>query len=264
MAQTPLQSGAHSVTVHSVTLRSAVDSRSWNDWLAAQAARLGSQLTRTRDFVLDHAAIRPGDRILDLGAGRGLIALEAAARVGVHGQVLACDLDLACLETIRAEADRAGVGERVRVFQANVTALPLVGGSVDVATTRSVLEFVEDRAEALREAYRVLTPGGRISLFETLNCYLTPHQAIVDLNPLGSLGEQVQAMFEQIYADPHEPMLTFDERDLVRLLEGAGFVQVGLNFLMYCQRYQLTAEQARERLTQRGAASRPTIMELLT
>ncbi|MEA2642907.1 MAG: arsenite methyltransferase [Chloroflexota bacterium] len=241
-----------------------MDSPRWNEWLAAQAERLGSQLTRTRDFLLSHAAIRPGDTLLDLGAGRGLIALEAANRVGAAGHVFACDLDAECLATLRAEADRTGIADRVRAFQASVTALPLAAASVDVATTRSVLEFVEDRPAAFGEAYRVLRPGGRISLFEALNRYLTPHHTMLDLRPLGTLGAQVRELFETIYADPHEPMLTFDERDLVRMLEEAGFAQVGLNFLMYWQRYELTADQARERLSQRGAANRPTIMELLT
>jgi hypothetical protein len=75
---------------------------------------------------------------------------------------------------------------------------------------------------------------------------------------------QVARLFDEVYADPNEPMLGFDERDLVRLFEQAGFVEVGLNFLLRWRRYQLTPEQASERLHERGAANRPTIAELIT
>ena len=110
----------------------------------------------------------------------------------------------------------------------------------------------------------MLRPGGRISCFETINRYLTPHHHLVDLRPLGKLGVQLARTFDEVYADPSEPMLDFDERDLVRLFEEAGFVEVGLNFLLRWRRYQFTAEQAQERLYERGAANRPTIVELIT
>jgi ubiquinone/menaquinone biosynthesis C-methylase UbiE len=241
-----------------------VQSSSWSEWLAAQEARMGSQLRQTRDFVLANAGIRPGDTVLDLGAGRGLIALAAAERVGPEGWVIASDLDAGCLDALQEVAAATTAGERIRLLQADAAAIPLSDATIDVVTTRSVLEFVPDRAAAVKEAYRVLRPGGRLSCFETVNSYLTPHQQLIDLRPLGELGAQIGRMFEEIYADPSEPMLTFDERDLVRLFEQAGFVEVGLNFLLRWRRYQLTAEQAQERLHERGAASRPTIVELIT
>jgi ubiquinone/menaquinone biosynthesis C-methylase UbiE len=225
---------------------------------------MGNQLRQTRDFVLANAGIRPGDTVLDLGAGRGLIALAAAERVGPDGWVVASDLDAGCLDTLRDAAGTTVAGERIRLLQADAAALSLADATIDVVTTRSVLEFVPNRAAAVCEAYRVLRPGGRLSSFETVNSYLTPHQQLIDLTPLGELGAQIGRMFEEIYADPDEPMLTFDERDLVRIFEQAGFVDVGLNFLLRWRRYQLTAEQARERLHERGAASRPTIVELIT
>ena len=235
----------------------------WNEWLAAQEKVAGPQLARTRDIVLAHAALRPGETVLDMGAGRGLIALGAAERLGPNGRVIACDLDAACLAALRAAARRVGRGGQVCVLEADITALPLAAASVDVATTRSVLELVPDRPAAASEAFRVLRPGGRISCFEPLNCYLTPHHKLIDLEPLGDLGGEIIALFEAVYGDTNEPMLTFDERDLMRIFEAAGFVEVGINFVLRWERHRLTEEQALQRLTQRGAATRPTIMELI-
>jgi ubiquinone/menaquinone biosynthesis C-methylase UbiE len=239
-------------------------SASWSEWLEAQEARIGTDLRQTRDFVLARAGIRAGETVLDLGTGRGLLALAAAERVGTEGRVIALDADGGCLEAVREAARLSTFGPRISLVQADATSLPLADAVVDVVTTRSVLEFVADRPAAIREVHRVLRADGRFSCFETVNRYLTPHHHLIDLRPLGDLGEQLIQMFDGIYADAAEPMLTFDERELVATFEEAGFVEVGLNFLIRWRRYQLTAEQARERLLERGAASRPTVLELIS
>jgi len=117
-----------------------VQSSTWSEWLAAQEARLGAQLRQTRDFVLTNAGIRPGETVLDLGAGRGLLALAAAERVGVDGHVIAVDLDLGCLTALREAALTTTSGPQIRAVQTDATALPLADASVDVVATRSVLE----------------------------------------------------------------------------------------------------------------------------
>ncbi len=235
----------------------------WNRWLADQEARLAPQLVRTRDALLAHARLRPGDRVLDAGAGRGLVALAAAARVGPEGRVVASDVDRDCLAALAAAAHEAGLDQRVVTVQADAQALPFAAASFSVVTTRSVLHLLRDRPTAIREAHRVLASGGRLSCAEPLNCYLTPHHRLLDLRPLGKLGEQIEQLFAAIYADPGEPMLTFDERDLARQCEEAGFVDISLNLLIHWEHPQLTAEQALARLTTAGAADRPSIMALL-
>jgi ubiquinone/menaquinone biosynthesis C-methylase UbiE len=202
--------------------------------------------------------------VLDIGAGRGLVALAAAERVGLKGRVIACDVDVECLAALSAAAHAEGVAGRVQILRADATALPFASASMDVVTARSVLEFVEDRPALASEVFRVLRPGGRFSSFSTVNRYLTPHHRLVDLSGLGELGHRIESFFEDVYADPFEPMLSFDERDLVQLLETAGFVDVGLNFVLGWQRSRLSREEAHQRLVARGVADRPTILELLT
>lgn len=235
----------------------------WNAWLAEQEQRAGPQLARTRDALLAHAHVRPGDHVLDLGAGRGHIALGATARVGPAGRIVACDLDVECLAALRAMALSVAPGRAVAPVRADATALPFRNASFDVVTARSVLQFLPDRAAAVREAFRVLRSGGRISCAEPINRYLTPHHRLIDLAPLGEEGRRIAALFDAVYADPNEPMLTFDERDLSALLERAGFVEVGLNLLIHWEPQTLTPEQARARVTQRGVPVRPSVAELI-
>jgi SAM-dependent methyltransferase len=235
----------------------------WNAWLADQEQRAGPQLARTRDALLAHAHVRPGDRLLDVGAGRGLIALAAASKVGPEGTVVACDLDAECLATLRAIAPSVTSGRRIATALANAEVLPFADAAFDVVTARAVLQFLRDRPAAVAEAFRVLRAGGRFSCAEPINRYITPHHQLVDLAPLGDLGREVAALFTAVYADPDEPMLTFDERDLCTQLEGAGFVEVGVNLLVHWERQELTPEQARARVINRGVAVRPSVLELI-
>jgi len=106
-----------------------------------------------RDLIA-RAAIRPGERVLDLAAGTGDLAIAAAARGGV---VTALDLAPRMVRLARAKADAAAV----RFLVGDMTALPLAPASVDVVTTGYGLRNVPDLPRAIAEIGRVLAPGGR-------------------------------------------------------------------------------------------------------
>ena len=104
--------------------------------------------------------------------------------------------------------------------------------SVDVVTTRSVLIYVRDKQRALAEFFRVLRPGGRISLYEPINRFGQEERMGETLwgfpvDGLADLAQRVEAVFLEIQP-PDDPMLDFDERDLIRLAEEAGFFPVEL------------------------------------
>ncbi len=120
------------------------------------------ELDALRVQVLDGARLRPGDDVLDLGDGSGLLAAAVREVIG-DGWVYAIAHDVGTLEELLRSAHDLGVsGVAYLVGDADV--LPLPDASVDVAVGRSPFQRTDVAAGAARELFRVLRPGGRLSL----------------------------------------------------------------------------------------------------
>jgi arsenite methyltransferase len=200
---------------------------------AARQQDLSDYLYPVRDTVLDRAELRPGDTLLDVGAGDGLIAFGALERLGPSGKVIFSDISADLLEHCRKAATAEGLVDRCRFVLAPADSLDGVGdASVDVVTTRSVLIYVKDKAAALREFYRVLRPGGRVSLAEPINVLMSPSDPDLfsgyDVAPVQALAAKVEALYDSIQPLGVDPMLDFDDRDLVAHAVDAGFPTVDL------------------------------------
>ncbi len=103
--------------------------------------------------------------------------------------------------------------------------------SVEVVTTRSVLIYVKDKAQAMREFFRVLRPGGRASLFEPFNVLMSADPDLFlgyDVTLVKALAARVQALYTSIQRPGADPILDFDDRDLVRYAQDAGFSEISL------------------------------------
>jgi arsenite methyltransferase len=214
----------------------------WHRWLldvrfggdaAARQQDLTSYLYPVRDMVLDRAELQPGDTLLDVGAGDGLIAFGALERLGPSGQVIFSDISADLLEHSRNAATAEGLAQQCGFVLAPADSLDGVGdASVDVVTTRSVLIYVKDKAAALREFYRVLRPGGRVSLAEPINVLMAPSDPDLffgyDVEPVKALAAKVEALYYSIQPLGVDPMLDFDDRDLVTHAVDAGFPTVDL------------------------------------
>src|SRR5262245_23277913 len=146
-----------------------LDQRHGGD-LALRQQMLADTLYPWRDEILDRARLAPGDTLLDVGCGDGLVAFGALDRLGPSGHVIFPDLSPDLLAHCRAAAAAEGLLGRCGFVQGSADSLGGVAdGSVDVVTTRSVLIYVKDKAAALREFHRVLRSGGRVSLLEPVN-----------------------------------------------------------------------------------------------
>jgi arsenite methyltransferase len=214
----------------------------WHRWLldlrfgsdaAYREKNLTEYLYPARKAVLDKAQLRAGDTLLDVGTGDGLIAFGALDRLGPAGRVIFSDISRDLLDCCRTAAAAEGLLDRCRFLLASADSLTgAADASVDVVTTRSVLIYVADKATALREFYRVLKPGGRVSLSEPINVLMSVVDPDLffghDVTPVAALAEKVEALYESIQPHGGDPMGDFDERDLVRHAKDAGFPEINL------------------------------------
>jgi arsenite methyltransferase len=202
-----------------------------------QKQRWLDYLEPVRDRILEHARLKDGDVLLDVGTGDGLVAFGAVPFVG-SGHVIFSDVSADLLDACRTAADALDVADRARFIQASADNLsPVPGDSVDVVTTRSVLIYVDDKADAFNEFHRVLRPGGRISIFEPINNYFPWDSREFwgfDSGPVRDLVEKIWSFqgWANEEEDARDPMMNFDDRDLVRLAEDAGFAEVHLELVV--------------------------------
>src|SRR5262249_27166965 len=103
----------------------------------------------------------------------------------------------------------------------DLSALP--DASVDVVTTRSVLIYVTAKLQAFQEFYRVLRPRGRLSIFEPINRFTFPEPPHIlggyDVTPVMELAHKVKAVYRRLQPPETDPMLNFDERDVLTWAE---------------------------------------------
>lgn len=109
------------------------------------------------------AELKPGERVLDLGSGGGIDVLLSARRVGLTGFAYGLDMTDAMLELAERNRVEAGV-ENVRFLKGVIEDIPLPANAVDVVISNCVINLSADKRQVLREAYRVLVPGGRFAV----------------------------------------------------------------------------------------------------
>lgn len=182
-----------------------------------------------REKVLDRSGLAVGETLLDVGCGEGLIGFGALERGAGH--VVFSDISDDLLQVCREAADALEVADRCTFVRAGADGLVGIdASSVDVVATRSVLIYVPEKARAFGEFFRVLRPGGRFSSFEPINRFGMEERKSFWVYPsdgLTDLAARIEAVYREIQP-PDDPMLDFDERDLVRLAEGAGFFPIDL------------------------------------
>lgn len=110
-----------------------------------------------------HAALQPGETVIDLGAGAGMDSFLAANAVGPQGRVHGFDLTSDMLARARANAASGGY-HNVSFERADIEKLPLADSTADAAISNCVINLAPDKAAVYRDMFRALRPGGRFSV----------------------------------------------------------------------------------------------------
>lgn len=196
----------------------------WASWLdlvereGAPDRQLRLLRIQVRDRVIHQARLKAGDQVVDLGCGFGFLSLEAARLVGSEGMVYAVDQSLEALQVLEGRARERGL-RNLRVLNADVTRLPLPDERFDAVMARSVLSYVPERKKALMESFRVLRPGGRISLCEPV---LGEEEILADWKEERSLWERARRILRE-----NHPAFSFSRAGFLREVEETGFTEVG-------------------------------------
>ena len=141
-------------------LQRRVQRYGWDRAVVAYEAGWRDQLEPAHSLMLDMAALRPGERVLDVACGTGLVSFRAAQAVGAKGAVVGTDISGEMVETARRGAVLRDLAN-VRFERGDAEELPLPDAGFDAAVCALGLMYVPDPVRALCEMRRLLRPGGR-------------------------------------------------------------------------------------------------------
>lgn len=156
------------------------------------------------------ADLRPGEVVLDLGSGGGIDVLLSARRVAPGGTVYGVDMTDAMLDLARENQRKAGV-TNAEFLKGDIEHIPLPDASVDVVISNCVINLSADKPAVIREAFRVLKPGGRF--------------AVSDVVVWGEIPDAVRRSME-LWVGCIAGAL--EEQEFQRLLRATGFTDVAI------------------------------------
>lgn len=166
--------------------------------------------------LMEVAALREGERVLDVACGTGVVARLAAERVGAAGTVAGLDINPGMLAVARSTAS---AGTEIEWHEGRAEAMPLSDGSFDVALCQMGLQFVSDQRGALSEMHRVLVSGGRLVLNVPGP---TPQPFIIMEEALARhLGSEAAGFVSNVFS-------LHDSAELQNLIDGAGFRDISV------------------------------------
>jgi len=183
-------------------------------------------------ILLEHANPQPGERVVDIACGTGIVARQAAQRLGANGTIVGVDINPAMLAV--AQALPIPEGATIDWREGSALELPLPDEAFDLALCQAGLQFLPDRLKALREMHRILRPGGRVAI----SVWRSPEHNPVSLLIWGTIARYLNTSITAL-----TPAMSLgNAEELGRLLTSAGFVDVTIVARSYTVREPRTPQ----------------------
>ncbi len=199
--------------------------------------------------LIERAAPQPGERVLDVACGTGIVARLAARRMGAGARIVGLDLSPAMLEV--ASEVVAGEDAQFEWVAGDAQALPFPDESFDLVLCQQGLQPLPDRVAALREMRRVLAPGGRL---------LTSTWTAIEHHPVDKM--MAESVERHLGAPAFHAPFSLGDHDLLReLFREAGFGEVELEVVVRELRFP-SADEYVERIVIGGIAAIPGFQNL--
>ena len=215
----------------------------WSNWLLT--TRFGGNkefrdrtlevLSQIRDRIITNADIGEGQTVLDIGTGDGLLGFKAAELVGPNGRVILADISEAVIEHLKEFTQGDEGASNIELLVSSVDDLSAIPSeSVDRIIARAVMIYVADKQKCFDEFFRILKPGGKISVCEPINKRLQELKRPgylfgYSIAPLGEVGERVIAEYNK-NLPVTSTMSDFNEHDLFLFARNIGFDNIKLNY----------------------------------
>lgn len=178
--------------------------------------------------LIELAALKPGEQVLDVACGTGIVARVAAARVGSDGKVVGLDVNEGMLEVARSVS--RDIHPLIEWRRADVSDMPFADETFDVIFCQQGLQFFKDRPAALSETHRVLAPDGRLVLSVLRSTKHNPGWALLAEVLERYVGPEAGAMMRS-------PFSSLSTDELRGLFAGAGFrdahISIGIGPVRY-------------------------------
>jgi ubiquinone/menaquinone biosynthesis C-methylase UbiE len=236
------------VNPQNATENSDLESDVWSEWLlhhrhaddSAYGRVVQAVVAGYADRVLEGGKLGAGMTLVDVGTGEGLVAFRAIDRIGSSLRVILTDLSAPMLRYAESVAMKRNVRSQCTFLECPADNLQgIADASVDVVTTRAVLAYVADKTAALGEFFRILKPGGRLSIAEPIlqdeAFYARALRRRIEdrSEPADRFLTLLHRWKAAQYPDTEEacaksPIANYSERDLLNMVLRAGFSEIHL------------------------------------
>jgi len=186
--------------------------------------------------LVEAAALRAGERVLDIACGTGIVARIAARRLGNRGSIVGLDTSAPMLATARAAATAEGAAVEWR--EGDALEQPFTDGAFEVVLCQQGLQFFPDKPRGLREMYRVLRPGGRMVLSVWGPIERSPGFGVLAEALTRHVGSQAGGLLTS------GPFSLSDADELRTLIAGANFQDIDIRRVTKTLHYAALEEQS--------------------